>query len=78
MRLMKLYVDKKYRNREVEYTAGKTIEVPEDEAEFLLKDAPGCFEVVEEKAEKAVKAPEVNKMIDESIEDKGSQGARGK
>jgi hypothetical protein len=74
-RLMKLVVKGDYRNREVFYQKGQVIEVPEDAAEFLLRDAPGCFETA---TEKAVKAPEVNKMVDEPIEDKGSQGARGK
>lgn len=79
MRLVKLWVEKHYRSRDIDYPEGKTIEVPEDEAEFLLRDAPGCFEIVTEKtAEKAVKAPEVNKMVEEPVEDKGSQGARGK
>lgn len=87
MKLVKLLVKKHYRSREIDYPEDKTIEVPENEAEFLLRDAPGCFEVVIEKAvkapedkkepednkgdEKAVDDPPVNKMVDEPPADKG-------
>ena len=46
MDIVRLKVLSNYRRQQVAYVVGTIIEVREDEAEFLLRDAPGCFEVV--------------------------------
>lgn len=62
---MKLRVLGSYRNdaRDIAYVPGTVIEVEPRLGAYLLADAPGCFEAVEEKApdaplaDKAVKSP---------------------
>jgi hypothetical protein len=67
MKAVKLLVKAHYRSRDVILAAGSQIEVPQDEAEFLLRDAPGCFEVVGAappvEEEKAPDEPPVDKMV---------------
>ena len=60
---MKLLLKSFYINRNVHYLEGMIIEVSEEEGEFLMRDAPGCFEVVG--AEKALRGPLADKMVDE-------------
>lgn len=86
-KLVKLAVKSDYRNRDVVYLEGRTIEVPEDEAAFLLRDAPDCFgkpKVARQQKPKAkpdtdtkeVEEPEVNKMVDEPEESKGDKKSK--
>ena len=58
---MKLKCLKPYKNKELQYKPGDVIEVTPDEAAYLHKDAPGCFEDVVVK--KQVKAPVKNKAV---------------
>ena len=44
---MKLTVISKYTSQKAQYEAGREIEVSPEEADFLMNDAPGCFEPVE-------------------------------
>lgn len=64
---MKLKVVSEYRSARERYTEGQVIDVTEAQADWLKRDAPGCFEdYVEPEPEPAVKAPEApeqNKMI---------------
>ena len=48
---MKLKVVSTYIAGNVNYPAGVSIEVDAERGAFLLRDAPGCFEVVEAEAE---------------------------
>jgi hypothetical protein len=43
---MKIKVVSKYSNQKAQYGAGQVIDVPEEEAAFLMNDAPGCFDLV--------------------------------
>ncbi len=61
--MSKLKVLSEYRSREIHYLKGTVIEVDEVWAEFLMRDAPGCFEEVG--VGKAPRGPAVDKMIDE-------------
>jgi hypothetical protein len=45
MNVVRLNVVAPYQSRQVVYQKGSIIEVTEPEAEFLFRDAPGCFEV---------------------------------
>lgn len=64
---MKLHVLKPYQARGLAYSAGVVITVPEEEARFLLRDAPGCFAVEGEQPEvRAVETPPVDRMIKQS------------
>ena len=58
-----------YRNgpRDLHYLPGTEFEAPEDLAEFLLQDAPVCFEEV---TAKAVKRPPRNKAMKAPPKDK--------
>lgn len=58
---MRLYVLSDYKNRELSYQTGDVIEVDFDTAEFLMRDAPGCFSY--EPPLKAMEAPPKDKMI---------------
>jgi hypothetical protein len=67
-----------YRNREVYYEAGRVIEVSEQEANWLLADAPGCFETFVKEPETmdpesaGLEVPPVDEeLIDEDAESKG-------
>lgn len=57
---MKLLLLEDYYSSRGGYKAGQVIDVPDRDALWLLADAPGCFEVVEEKA---MDAPPVDKQI---------------
>jgi hypothetical protein len=82
MNVIRLQVVSTYRARQVAYQKGTIIEVTEDEAEFLLRDAPGCFEIApdipradeppadEPPAGKAPKRPPLDKMISDEDTDK--------
>lgn len=56
----KLRVVSEYRSRDVVYGVGSVIEVSDEQARFLMVDAPGCFVV---HVEKAIEAPPVDKMV---------------
>ena len=64
---MKLTVISNYRNQHTEYLIGSVIDIDDTAGEFLMRDAPGCFEVVkpevEEPVEKEIGSPPVDKMI---------------
>lgn len=72
---MKLKVVSKheYRSREKVYKPGHVFEVSEEEGQFLMRDAPGCFEDLGAKATapkakgkakgKAVEAPPADKAV---------------
>ena len=68
MNIVKLLVISEYISRGERYPEGKTLEVPEDRAAFLLRDAPGCFERVEDapihtEQSAAFDAPPADKMV---------------
>ena len=70
MDLVRLKALGRYRNRDVYYQPGTVIELPADQAAFVLRDAPGCFEVVQppvvendEPDAKALDAPPQDKMV---------------
>lgn len=56
---MRLKVKALYRCRDVRYEPGE-IDVPDDAAAWLLRDAPGTFEVVQDKA---MERPPADKMV---------------
>jgi hypothetical protein len=63
---MQLKVVSPYRAGQVFYPEGQIIHVTEAEAAFLMRDAPGCFEVYELPAPKkprTTRAKAPNKMI---------------
>lgn len=45
MNIVRLQVLATYRSRQIAYQEGSIIEVTEAEADFLFRDAPGCFEI---------------------------------
>jgi hypothetical protein len=57
-RMVRLHVLADYRSREVAYVEGSTIEVLTTDADFLLRDAPGCFEIFKPEAPEAPQTPE--------------------
>lgn len=59
----------RYRNdpRNVVYQVGEVFEASDEDAAYLLADAPGCFEVV---VEKAVRKPARDKAVRSAPEDK--------
>lgn len=64
---MKIRVLKPYQSRGVFYPVDAVITVTEEEAAFLLRDAPGCFAVEGEQPEvRAVETPPVDRMIKQS------------
>ena len=73
--VVKLRVVQTYRNREVYYEAGRVIEVSEQEASWLMADAPGCFETFVKEPETVdpesadLEAPPVDEeLVDEEPE----------
>lgn len=60
---MKLRVVKDYACRQHVYFDGSIIEVDEVFGEWLRRDAPDCFEIVKEVAEKAPDKPPKDKML---------------
>jgi len=65
MNTVKLLVISEYISRGERYPEGKVLEVDEARAAFLLRDAPGCFERVEdiEPIAAAYTEPPVDKMV---------------
>lgn len=61
-----------YVNRERHYTEGQIFETSVDDAEWLMRDAPGVFETVVTPSvqEKAVNAAPANKMVGSAPVDK--------
>ena len=59
---MKLWARMNYRCRERVFRAGETFDVSDEDARWLLSDAPEAFEIVEEET-KAPEAPPVDKMV---------------
>lgn len=45
-----LKVLSEYKNKNLHYLPGSTLNLDSDEEAFLLRDAPGCFEVITESA----------------------------
>lgn len=80
---VKLTCKYEYRNATVHYRAGADIEVSEQEAAWLNRDAPGVFEPyvkpvekpveepTEEALEKAIEEPPVDKMLKSAPMKKG-------
>lgn len=64
-KIVHLKVVKSYTCRDLVFVPGENpIEVNESLAEFLLRDAPGSFEVFKPKAEaRVIEAPPADKMI---------------
>ncbi len=60
--MKKLKVLSEYISRATHYPKGTVIEVDEVQAEFLMRDAPGCFEEV---GKKAPRGPGADKMLDD-------------
>lgn len=56
--MVKLRVTMNYVNRDLVYKAGQIIEVSEEQARYLMADAPEVFEI-----HKEVTAPPKDKMI---------------
>ena len=81
--VVKLRVVQPYRNREVYYEVGRVIEVSEQEASWLMADAPGCFETFVKESETvdaesaSLEVPPVDdelvddELVDEDAESKG-------
>ena len=67
---MKLKVKALYQCRDTTYQPGSIIDVPEEEAIFLLSDAPGVFEKYHPRKAKRVKRPPRHKMVEEPAESK--------
>lgn len=65
---MKLRVLFGYRNRALACAPGTMIQVDDERAAFLLKDAPGCFEVVEDVPPPAELANPAGLTVEEAIE----------
>ncbi len=65
MNIVKLRVLSEYICRGEHYFAGAVIDVPESHAEFLMRDAPGCFERVTDATPQhtELEAPPVDKMV---------------
>jgi hypothetical protein len=64
MNTVKLLVISEYISRGERYPEGKVLEVDEARAAFLLRDAPGCFERVEDAPiHTEIDAPPVDKMV---------------
>lgn len=62
--MIQLLVKHAYRNRNVSYQAGEVIEVSDEQARFLMADAPGVFAPVETgQQEKSVEAAPKDKMV---------------
>ena len=59
----KLKVVSEYRAGDVSYPLGEVITVEDDRADFLMRDAPGCFEVYAEPVAKEIKAAPADKMV---------------
>ena len=53
---MKLKVLNQYKSQKAQYRLGQVIEVDDPDGDFLMRDAPGCFE-------KHVEAPPMDKMV---------------
>lgn len=75
---MKLKVLATYRNRDTQYPAGRVIEVSQAEAEFLDRDAPGCFEPYEEPEPEPAEPEIVDLALEAPPEDKMVHGKRTK
>jgi hypothetical protein len=61
-----------YRRGTVVYTPGQRMEVSDDEAAYLLRDAPGCFAVDAPTVEaSAIDAPPAAKVIRRAPRTKG-------
>lgn len=63
--MVKLKVMADYQSSVGRYKKGATIEVGPAVADYLQRDAPGCFEVVRPKA---AKRPPVDKMVRASVD----------
>lgn len=61
--MIKLKAKSEYASATEHYRKGQVIEIDEGHAEWLQRDAPGTFEVVVEKVEKAPKQPPRDKVI---------------
>lgn len=69
--MIKLRVKGSYVNRGVAYSPGQVIDVSDEEARFLMADAPGCFEPVRNtRRRKRVRKPPQNKMVEAAPEEK--------
>lgn len=70
---MKLKVLLNYKSNVAQYVAGVvTAELDQKTTEFLLRDAPGCFEVFELEPEaKELDQPPADKMIDQEKTGRG-------
>jgi hypothetical protein len=65
MNIVRLQVLSKYQSRQVAYQAGTIIEVTEAEADFLFRDAPGCFEIAPDIPRVDVEPPADEPPVDE-------------
>ena len=64
MNTVKLLVISEYISRGERYPEGKVLEVDETRAAFLLRDAPGCFERVEDAPiHTEIEVPPADKMV---------------
>lgn len=73
--MVKLRVIARYASNTEVYVPGQEIEVTEQHAQFLRADAPGCFEVIEDKpvrkpARKRVRKPPADKAVGEAPSEK--------
>lgn len=73
---MQLRVISRYENRDVVYEVGQTIDVDDMAAAWLMRDAPGCFEPVQDKP-KTEPEPEA-KAETEPPEDKAMRSPKRK
>lgn len=71
---MQLRVISRYENRDVVYEVGQTIDVDDMTAAWLMRDAPGCFALVQKKP---VPEPEA-KAETEPPEDKAMRSPKRK
>jgi len=61
---IRLKVISEYRAGALYYAAGSTIDAPVETALWLMRDAPGCFElIVEAQPAKAFDGPPADKMV---------------
>jgi len=65
--MVKLRCKNGYRNRSTIYTPGQVIEVAQSIADWLSRDAPGCFEEVKPR-KRRMRKPPADKAIHEATE----------
>ena len=59
---MKVVCIGEYRNKDLVYHIGDEFEIPKEEYDFLMRDAPGCFKQVgRPRKDKMVRSPVVKK-----------------